>query len=37
VAKTQPVGHLRTTITKGSLSYGKTNVATIKCGWIHVQ
>jgi hypothetical protein len=37
LASTQPVGQLSTAITKGGLSYGKTNIATIKYHWIHVQ
>jgi len=37
LANTQPVGHLPTAITKGGLYYGKSNIATIKNHWIHVQ
>ncbi len=37
MANTQPVGHLPTAIGKGGLSHGKTNIATIKYHWIHVQ
>jgi len=34
---THLVGHLPTAITKGGLSYGKSNIATKKYHWIHVQ
>jgi len=37
LAITQLVGPLPTAITKGGLSYGKSNTATIKYHWIHVQ
>jgi len=37
LANTQLVGHLPTAISKGGLSYGKSNIATDKYHWIHVR